>query len=133
MCLNALGTATGVGHSDASGARRQLQGRSPCCDHFPSLCSWFWPSDGTKPAACGARPIRRCRWPPPNAPSPPPERIAPAVKGDLSNRLARQNGTITPPNVDPGMTVTPPPRAGASDTGYSAAGVSGGNPSLCAK
>lgn len=44
---------------------------------------------------------------PPDAPSPPPERIAPP-SGSLSDRLSAQKGTITPPNVDPGMTVSPP-------------------------
>ena len=70
---------------------------------------------------------------PPNAPSPPPERIAPAAKGDLSNRLARQNGTITPPDVDPGMTVTPPPRAGARTLVIPPPGSPGGNPSVVPK
>jgi hypothetical protein len=43
---------------------------------------------------------------PPTAASPPPEKIAPA-DGNLSNRLSQQKGTITPPNVDPGMRVAP--------------------------
>ena len=58
---------------------------------------------------------------PPNAASPPPEQIAPP-DGTLSNRLSQQKGTITPPNVDPGMTVSPP-RKWCHDTGHPAAGV----------
>jgi hypothetical protein len=69
---------------------------------------------------------------PSNAPSPPPERIAPA-EGDLSHRLARENGTIIPPKVDPGMTVSPPPRAGASMPVIPPPGSPGGNPSVVPK
>jgi hypothetical protein len=47
---------------------------------------------------------------PPNAPSPPPEKIVPP-NGDMSERLSHQKGTITPPNVDPGMQVNPPPNS----------------------
>jgi hypothetical protein len=50
---------------------------------------------------------------PPNAASPPPEKIAPSG-GNLSDRLSRQKGTIAPPNVDPGMTVRPPQNSGAT-------------------
>ena len=42
-----------------------------------------------------------------DAPSPPPEKIAPADRalGDthLSDRLSRQQGTLQPPSVDPGI------------------------------
>jgi hypothetical protein len=38
---------------------------------------------------------------PPNAPSPPPERIALPAKEDPSNRVARESGAITPPNGTP--------------------------------
>jgi hypothetical protein len=49
---------------------------------------------------------------PPNAPSPPPERIAPGPgSGTMSDHLSQQRGTISPPNVDPGMTVQPSGRA----------------------
>jgi hypothetical protein len=48
---------------------------------------------------------------PPNAPAPPPERIVPPDT-TLSDRLSRQQGAITPPNVDPGMNVKPPPNSG---------------------
>jgi hypothetical protein len=44
---------------------------------------------------------------PPNGASPPPERIVPP-DGSMSDRLSHQKGTITPPNVDPGMKVNPP-------------------------
>jgi hypothetical protein len=50
---------------------------------------------------------------PPNGTSPPPERIVPP-DGNMSDRLSQQKGTITPPNVDPGMKVRPPPNSGAT-------------------
>jgi hypothetical protein len=47
---------------------------------------------------------------PPNAPQPPPERIAPrdsapgtAGRGSFSDRLSQQQGTLRPPAVDPGI------------------------------
>ena len=53
--------------------------------------------------------------PPPtgaNATHVPPEKLA--KPGDrMSNRLSRTNGTITPPNVDPGMATRPPVMGGA--------------------
>jgi hypothetical protein len=48
---------------------------------------------------------------PPNSPSPPPEKVAPRARADnrtLSDQLSRQNGTLHPTNVDPGINVTPP-------------------------
>jgi hypothetical protein len=50
---------------------------------------------------------------PPNAPAPPPEQIAPP-DSTLSDRLSRQKGSISPPNVDPGMNVKPPRNAGGT-------------------
>lgn len=50
---------------------------------------------------------------PPNAPSTPPEKIAPP-SGDMSGKLSQQKGTITPPNVDPGMMVKPPATSGST-------------------
>jgi hypothetical protein len=49
-----------------------------------------------------------------NAALPPPEKIAPPER-DPGHTLSRQKGTITPPNVDPGMRVTPP-RNGSTAT-----------------
>jgi hypothetical protein len=69
---------------------------------------------------------------PPNAPSPPPEKIAPAT-GDMSGKLSQQKGTITPPNVDPGMTVTPPRNSGAAMPVITPPGSSGGNGSVTPK
>jgi hypothetical protein len=69
---------------------------------------------------------------PPNAAPPPPEKIAPPDR-DLSNNLSRQKGTITPPNVDPGMMVTPP-RDGAGTTPViPPPGSPGGNRSVIPK
>jgi hypothetical protein len=70
---------------------------------------------------------------PRNAPAPaPPEKIAPA-DGDLSNRMSRQKGMIKPPNVDPGMNVTPPARGSASTPVIPPPGSPGGNPSVVPK
>ncbi|MGD0105230.1 MAG: hypothetical protein ABSC06_14480 [Rhodopila sp.] len=69
---------------------------------------------------------------PPSASSPPPERIAPS-DGNLSHRLAQQKGTITPPNVDPGMTVNPPPNSGATTPVIPPPGSPGGNRSVIPK
>jgi hypothetical protein len=50
---------------------------------------------------------------PPNASQPPPERIAPGGttqdRGNLGNRLSRQQGTLQPPTVDPGIQAPLPP------------------------
>jgi hypothetical protein len=69
---------------------------------------------------------------PPNAPAPPPEKIAPA-HGNLSDRLARHDGTITPPDVDPGMTVKPPPNSVGKTPVIPPPGSPGGNKSVVPK
>jgi hypothetical protein len=69
---------------------------------------------------------------PPNAASPPPEKIAPPDT-TLSNRLSDHKGTITPPNVDPGMTVRPPRDNAASTPVIPPPGSPGGNPSVVPK
>jgi hypothetical protein len=68
---------------------------------------------------------------PPNAPAPPPEKIAPHTP-DLSNHLSQQKGTINPPNVDPSMTVQPSPRSGTTPV-IPPPGSPGGNPSVVPK
>ena len=79
---------------------------------------------------------------PPSASSPPPEKIAPpsgnstnshSATGDTSSRLSRQGGTITPPNVDPGMTVTPPRTGAATTPVIPPPGSPGGNSSVIPK
>lgn len=69
---------------------------------------------------------------PPNAPSPPPEQIAPSHR-NLSDQLARHNGTIKPPDVDPGMTVKPPRHAGDATPVIPPPGSPGGNRSVVPK
>jgi hypothetical protein len=69
---------------------------------------------------------------PPNSASPPPEKSAPP-DGTLSNRLSQQKGTITPPNVDPGMTVSPPAHSSATTPVIPPPGSPGGNPSVVPK
>ncbi|WP_428484504.1 hypothetical protein [Rhodopila sp.] len=81
---------------------------------------------------------------PQNAPSPPPERVAPPVgnqgagkpgsgSGSLSSQLSRQKGTVRPPNVDPGMTVSPSPRQQGTMPVIPPPGSPGGNPSVVPK
>jgi hypothetical protein len=43
---------------------------------------------------------------PPGTTTTPPERMAPSA-GNLSTQLSQSHGTVSPPNVDPGMTVRP--------------------------
>ena len=70
---------------------------------------------------------------PPNAPTPPPERVAPS-SGNLSDRLSQQKGTIAPPNVDPGMTVSPPANGATGTTPViPPPGSPGGNRSVVPK
>jgi hypothetical protein len=70
---------------------------------------------------------------PPNAPSPPPEKIAP-TNGNLSNRLSQQKGMVTPPaNVDPGMTVRPPQNGSNTTPVIPPPGSPGGNRSVVPK
>ena len=71
---------------------------------------------------------------PPSAPSPPPEKIAPggaATHPDqqsLSDRLARQNGTLRPPEgIDPGMPVKPPPKSATTMPVIPPPGTAGGD------
>jgi hypothetical protein len=47
---------------------------------------------------------------PQNAPSPPPEKIAPSGSTTLSDQLSKGRGTVVPPktNMDPGMAISPP-------------------------
>lgn len=69
-----------------------------------------------QPAPPGVTPVPMA---PSNAPSPPPEQIAPPGKDvhagnkqTLSDKLALQHGTLDPPHgVDPDMTVSPPAQA----------------------
>ena len=69
---------------------------------------------------------------PPNAPSPPPERIVPGA-GTMSQHLSQQKGTIAPPNVDPGMTVQPSGRGAATTPVIPPPGSAGGNQSVVPK
>ena len=68
---------------------------------------------------------------PPSAASP-PEQIAPPA-GSLSDRLSQQRGTITPPSVDPGMTVAPPQAGRTSSSVIAPPGSPGGNQSVIPK
>ncbi len=80
---------------------------------------------------------------PPSAAAP-PEKIAPPSQGiplnqgippnqGMSDRLSQQRGTITPPNVDPNMTVHPPAHTGATTPVIPPPGSPGGNPSVVPK
>jgi hypothetical protein len=76
---------------------------------------------------------------PPNAPTPPPEQIAPgandhtAQTGSLSDKLSRQQGTLQPPNVDPGINAVPPARSAGSMPVISPPGSPGGNQKVMPK
>jgi hypothetical protein len=69
---------------------------------------------------------------PPSSASPPPEKIAPA-DGNLSGKLSQQKGTITPPNVDPGMMVKPPRNDSYTTPVIPPPGSPGGNRSVVPK
>jgi hypothetical protein len=77
---------------------------------------------------------------PANAPSPPPEVIAPPGKDvnpgepTLSDKLARQQGMLEPPRgVDPGMTVSPPAQTHETMSVIPPPGSPGGNPQVVPK
>jgi hypothetical protein len=69
---------------------------------------------------------------PPNSASSPPEKIAPP-DGDLGTNLSKRRGMITPPNVDPGMTVNPSRSGTDTMPVIPPPGSSGGNPSIVPK
>lgn len=69
---------------------------------------------------------------PPSSASPPPEKIAPSDE-TMSGRLAQQKGTITPPNVDPGIAVSPPAHSGGTMPVIPPPGSPGSNQSVVPK
>jgi hypothetical protein len=76
---------------------------------------------------------------PPSAPSPPPEKIAPADRtpgtaGDtnLSSKLSRQQGTLQPPSVDPAIRVPTPQSQGTMPV-IPPPGTPGGNQKVVPK
>jgi hypothetical protein len=69
---------------------------------------------------------------PPSAPAAPAEKIVPP-EGSPSNRLSQQGGVISPPNVDPGMTVNPPKNGSTTTPVIPPPGSPGGNPSVIPK
>ena len=69
---------------------------------------------------------------PPSVPSAPAEKIVPP-EGNPSNRLSQQGGVISPPNVDPGMTVSPPRNGSTTTPVIPPPGSPGGNPSVIPK
>lgn len=71
--------------------------------------------------------------PPRSSPSTPPERIAPAEGGSLSQDLSRDRGTVKPPSVDPGMTVAPPRNGSGTMPVIPPPGSPGGNQSVVPK
>jgi hypothetical protein len=58
---------------------------------------------------------------------------SPPAKGDSSDRMSRQKDTITPPNVDPGMTVRPPRDQITNTPVIRPPGSQGGNGSVVPK
>ena len=88
----------------------------------PALAQTTQPTPPADPLPHGA---------PPSATAP-PEKVAPSDR-NLSNTLSRQKGTITPPNVDPGMTVAPPRNSSTSTPVIPPPGSTGGNRSVVPK
>ncbi len=77
---------------------------------------------------------------PPNSPQPLPEQIAPegrspqASRDDsLSDRLSRQQGTLKPPSVDPGIHVPVPSEAQGTMPVIPPPGTPGGNQKVVPK
>jgi hypothetical protein len=77
---------------------------------------------------------------PPSAAQPPPEQIAPGGgmpgtpgTGNLSQRLSRQEGTLQPPTVDPGIRAPLPPNSGGTMPVIPPPGTPGGNRTVVPK
>ncbi len=72
---------------------------------------------------------------PQNAPAAPPEKIAPSGGTTLSEQLSKGRGTVVPPkpNMDPGMTVSPPTAAEGRMPVISPPGSPGGNTTVVPK
>jgi hypothetical protein len=77
---------------------------------------------------------------PPSASQPPPEQIAPgggsrgtAGTGNLSERLSRQEGTLQPPTVDPGIRAPLPPNSQGTMPVIPPPGTPGGNQTVVPK
>jgi hypothetical protein len=77
---------------------------------------------------------------PPSASQPPPELIAPGAgvqgspgAGNLSDRLARQGGTLQPPPVDPGIRAPLPPNSRGTMPVIPPPGTPGGNQTVVPK
>lgn len=77
---------------------------------------------------------------PPNASQPTPEQIAPgggsagtSGTGNLSDRLSRQQGTLQPPSVDPGIQAPVPSRGQGTMPVIPPPGTPGGNQSVVPK
>ena len=77
---------------------------------------------------------------PPNASQPPPEQIAPGGgsqgtvgRGNLSDRLSQQEGTLQPPTVDPGIHAPLPPNSQGTIPVIPPPGTPGGNQTVVPK
>src|SRR5439155_8323032 len=76
---------------------------------------------------------------PPNATQPPPARIAPGGtrqgtgRGNLSDQLSRQQGTLQPPTVDPGIYAPVPPSSQGTMPVIPPPGTPGGNRNVVPK
>ena len=69
---------------------------------------------------------------PPNAASLPPEKIAPP-DGELNTGPSQRKTTITPPDIDPAMTVRPPSDTTSRTPVIPPPGAPGGNPLILPK
>ena len=85
------------------------------------------------PAVPPSQPVPE-RPPGTSATQAPAEQVAPgADRGSLSERLSRDKGTVTPPAVDPGMSVHPPGAASGRMTVIPPPGAPGGNQNVVPK
>ncbi len=77
---------------------------------------------------------------PPGSSQPPPEQVAPPARipgaqneQNLSDKLSRQQGTLHPPAVDPGIHVPAPSQAQGTMPVIPPPGSPGGNPNVVPK
>ena len=85
------------------------------------------------PAVPPSQPVPE-RPPGTTATQPPAEQVAPgADRGSLSDRLSREKGTVTPPDVDPGMSVHPPAATRGRMPVIPPPGTPGGNQNVVPK
>ena len=97
-----------------------------------SRCNPAIAQQATPPALPNPQPIPEA---PPAAGTPPPDEIRPREDTgrsteSMSDRLSKQGGTLTPPNVDREMAISPPAAEAGKMPVIPPPGTSGGNPNV---